>query len=329
MKRKAFITGAAGFLGLNLIEELMKENWEITAFHFPSADLNYLKRFGVKMIGGNILDYAVLKEAIPEKTDALFHVAANTSAWSRNDKQQYKDNVEGTQNVISAALEKNVSRFIYTSSISAYGYHPGKTITESTESNALTCGMGYNRTKFLAENLVKKVSGNGLNAVILNPCNILGPYDRNNWARQFILPIFSGRLRAVPPGKAMWCSVKEIARAHIAAVDKGKPGENYLLGGTEARFIDIVNEIERQLGKPETRKVQSKAFLRILVPLMAAKSFFDGKEPILTREKYNRAAAVIRCDYSKAVRELNYQTAGLQEMVGDSILWLKSESFLG
>jgi len=258
----------------------------------------------------------------------VFHLAANTSAWAKNNARQYIDNVDGTRNMVNAALQKNVGRFIYTSSISAFGYHPDKCINEQTVSNALTCGMQYNRTKFLAENIVKDAVKKGLNAVILNPCNIIGPYDTNNWTRQFIRPIYKGQLPAVPPGKAMWCHVKDIVDAHISAVDKGVPGEKYLLGGTEANFVDIVNEIERLLGKAETHRVQPAWLLKLLVGVLFLKSKIDGKEPILTPEKYNRAVAYIRCDYSKASAVLGYRTSPLSVMLKDSFTWLKSENLL-
>ncbi len=328
MQRTAFVTGATGFLGLNLVRELSQQNWSIVALHLPSDNLHYLSKYAETMVAGNLSDADLLDRAIPEGADAVFHLAANTSAWSRNNAQQYLDNVDGTRNVVNAAMKKHVRRFIYTSSISAFGHHPHECINEQTVSNAPTCGMQYHRTKFLAESIVKDAVGRGLSAVILNPCNIIGPYDTNNWARQFIRPIYSGRLLAAPPGKAMWCYVKDVVDAHISAVDKGIPGENYLLGGTEARFIDVINEVERLLGKPETHQVQPAWLLRLMVGVFFLKSKIDGKEPVLTPEKYNRAVSHIRCDYSKATDVLGYHTSPLSVMIKDSVAWLQSEDLL-
>lgn len=328
MQKTAFVTGATGFLGRNLVQELSEQNWKIIALHLPSDTLNDLSKYAETMIGGNLNDADLLCRAIPEDTDVVFHLAANTSAWARNNAQQYSDNVEGTRNMVNAALEKKARRFIYTSSISAFGHHPRECINEQTVSNALTCGMQYHRTKFLAENTVKDAVKHGLNAVILNPCNIIGPHDINNWTRQFIRPIYNGRLLAAPPGKAMWCHVKDVVDAHISAVDKGVPGENYLLGGTEARFIDVINEVERLLGKPETRRVQPAWLLRLMVGVFFLKSKIDGKEPMLTPEKYSRAVAYIRCDYSKASAVLDYRTSPLHVMISDTLTWLKSENLL-
>jgi nucleoside-diphosphate-sugar epimerase len=328
MMRTAFVSGATGFVGLNLIEELLKRGWRIIALHVPSADLKFLSKFEVEKVCGNINDYQFLSDAIPYGVDAVFHLAANTSAWAKNNKQQYLDNVIGTQNMVNASLLKKVKRFVYTSSISAFGYHPNTTIDEHTESNALLCKMNYNITKFQAESIVKEAVKKGLNAVILNPCNIIGPYDTNNWTRQFIRPIYNNKLPAIPPGKAMWCHVKDVVDAHINAIDRGSVGENYLLGGTEARFIDVVNEIEKLLRKKESRFVQPKWVMKILVFVLFLKSKIDGKEPMLTKEKYNRAVGYIRCNYDKAVKTLDYKTSSLSAMIKDSYDWLKSENLL-
>ncbi|MBN2006686.1 MAG: NAD-dependent epimerase/dehydratase family protein [Anaerolineae bacterium] len=328
MQRTVFVTGATGFLGLNLVQELSRQNWRIIALHLPSDNLNYLSKYAGTMVAGNLSDADLLCRAIPENVDAVFHLAANTSAWSRNNARQYLDNVDGTRNVVNAALERHARRFIYTSSISAFGHHPHECVTEQTVSNALTCGMQYHRTKFLAEGIVKEAVDRGLSAVILNPCNIIGPYDTNNWTRQFIRPIYRGQLLAAPPGKAMWCHVKDIVDAHISAVDKGVPGENYLLGGTEARFLDVINEVERLLGKPLTHRVQPAWLLRLMVGVFFLKSLVDGKEPMLTPEKYNRAVSYIRCDYSKATSVLGYRTSPLRVMIADSVAWLQREALL-
>jgi dihydroflavonol-4-reductase len=328
MPKTAFVTGATGFIGLNLIGELTKQNWKVIAYDLPSADLTYLNQYEATLVRGNLSNADLLRRAIPEGADAVFHLAGNTSAWAKNNARQYIDNVDGARNMVNAALEKKVKRFVYTSSISAYGHHPHDCINEQTVSNALTCGMQYHKTKFLAENIIKDAVKKGLNGVILNPCNIIGPYDTNNWTRQFIMPICNGRLMGVPPGKAMWCHVKDIVDAHISAVDNGEPGENYLLGGIDARFLDVVNEIERLLGKTETRRVQPAWLLKLMVGVLFLKSKIDGREPLLTPEKYNRAVAHIHCDFSKATAVLEFRTSPLSVMIKDALTWLKTQNIL-
>ena len=326
MKRTAFITGSTGFLGLNLLEELSKRNWEIVALQYKYADLVDLAEFGAKSVTGDINDYDSLVNVLPDKTDVVFHVAGNTSMWSKNNEQQYRDNVLGTQNVVNAALAKKAKKFIFTSSISSYGYH-GKKIDEHEESNALSCGMNYNKTKYQAEQVVKEAVKKGLNAIILNPCNIIGPYDLSGWAN-LIRTVHDDKLKGIPPGSAMFCHVRDVVDAHINAVDKGAVGENYLLGGVEASFMEVFNEIEKLLGKKQTTITSSKFKLKLAMYILMLKSKLDGKEPLITPEKYTRIVGRVACKYDKAVKHLDYKTSSIRTMVNDSYEWLKVNNIL-
>ncbi|MBI9077896.1 MAG: SDR family oxidoreductase [Desulfatibacillum sp.] len=324
--KRAFVTGATGFLGLNLIEQLQPLAWEVTAFHLPEEDLRYLSRYPVDMVGGNILDYPSLLNAMPESVDAVFHLAGDTSMWSKHAERQYAVNVTGTANVCRAAMVRNAGRFIHTSSSSAYGYHSVR-LNERTPSNALDCGMNYNRTKYLAEQEVKKAVDRGLFAVLLNPCNIIGPYDPGNWS-QLIKNVHNNKLPGFPPGTGTFAHVRDIANAHIAAVDKGRKGENYLLGGVEASFKEVIGEIMQVTGKQLPLKEISARKLQIAWALSSLKSFFTRQEPMLTYPKYKRLVGNLICDNSKASRELGFKTTTIREMVTDSYHWLEQENLL-
>jgi nucleoside-diphosphate-sugar epimerase len=329
MKRHAFVTGATGFLGRNLIEELVREDWDITALCLPTDKIEWLNRLGATIATGNITDRESLVEAMPDFPDAVFHAAANTSSWSAHDAQQYQDNVVGTGHMLDVALQKGAKRFVYTSSISSYGYQPGCRLDERTPSNAMTCGhYNYGKTKYQAEQLVKAAVQRGLSTVILNPVNILGPYDVNNWTKQLIRPVFEGKMRIVPPGKAMWCYVKDAVAAHIAAVNHGAAGENYLLGGDEASFKEVINEIERQMSKPLSTRVTPKAVLWFAMMGSDLKSKVDGKEPSLTVERYKRAVAHISCNFDKATRDLGFKVTPLRVTLQATIRWLTDEHLL-
>jgi len=324
--KKAFVTGATGFLGLNLVERLLLQNWEITALHLPGEDLKNLSRFDVTPVAGNILDVASLQKAIPEKPDAVFHLAGDISMWHKNDDRQYKINVLGTANMCRAALEKNAVRFIHTSSSSAFGYH-GCELTETTISNALGCKMSYNQTKYLAEQEVQKSVGAGLVAVILNPCNIIGPYDPGNWS-QLIKNVCQGKLPGYPPGLGTFAHARDIADAHIAAVEKGRNGENYLLGGVRASFKEVIYQIVEITQVNLDLKKISKQKLKMMLYLGMVKSFFDGREPLLTYPKYMRLTGKLTCDDTKAQRELGFKTTSIHQMLTDCYGWMKQEQII-
>ncbi len=327
-ERSAFVTGAAGFLGRHLVEGLCREGWQVTAFCLPTDTVDVLQPVA-DVVFGDVTDAGSVRAAMPEGLDAIFHVAGDTSTWSRHAARQHTVNVIGTTNVIEAALQRSAARLIYTSSISAYGYQPGVRISESTPSNVMTKGDNYGRTKFHAEERIRRAaSDRGLSAVILNPVNILGPYDRTNWSRQLILPIAQGRLRAVPPGVATWAYVDDIVAAHIAAVEHGRPSENYVLGGVEASFKEVVNEIERILGKPLSQRTTPRAALRLALWAALAKSRINGREPALTPERYRRAVGRLLCNDEKARRELGYARTDLGMTLTETIDWLRQQQQL-
>src|ERR1700722_8171864 len=150
--RAAFVTGGTGFVGLNLVKELMIRGWDVTALHRPSSDLKLLKRFRPKLAVGELSDPASLAAAIPPGPDSIFHVAGNTNMWRGGNAQQTRDNVDGTRNVVEAALAKRVRRLGVTSSISAYGPVDGE-ITEATPSRAANASVNYQKTKWQAQGM--------------------------------------------------------------------------------------------------------------------------------------------------------------------------------
>lgn len=324
--KTAFVTGATGFLGLNLIEQLVADDWHVTALHLPSDDLKYLLRYPVDAVAGNVMDVGSLQAVIPSGVDAVFHLAGDTSMWRKQAERQYKVNVCGTINMCRAAKEKQAACFVFTSSSSAFGYHDER-LTESTQSNALTCGMNYNRTKYLSEQEVKKAAAAGLNAVILNPCNIIGPYDPGNWS-QLIINASKGNLPGIPPGLGTFAHVKDIAQAHITAAQKGRSGQNYLLGGVEASFREVIGQIMKVTGRDLPLKELSPGKLRLAWYLSEVKSWFNGQEPMLTFPKYKRLIGRLTCDDSKARRELDFKTTSIAAMVADCHEWLVTEKIL-
>ncbi len=327
MMRSAFITGSTGFLGLNLMEDLSLGEWEIHALHLPGEDLHFLAPFHAHTVAGNILDYPSLRKAIPEKIDVIFHIAGDTSMWNKNNDRQYSINVIGTRNVVRAAIEKKAGRLIHTSSVSAYGYHPKKIISEKTISNALACGMNYNITKYQAEQEIRQGIARGLDAVMVNPCNIIGPYDRANWS-QIIKSIHHGKLQGIPPGTGTFAHVRDIARAHIAAFEQGGTGENYILGGTVASFKEVFQEIEKILGKEPSTKMLTTTKLKLAMYLFQMKSLMDHQEPTVTPAKFKRLVGALICDDSKARQQLNFATVPLRQMLTDSYDWLVRENLL-
>lgn len=323
MARTAFVTGATGFVGLNLVQRLMAEGWDVTALNRPSSDLTFLNRFAPRLAVGSITDQASLLAAIPQGTDTLFHVAGNTSMWRKLDAEQTRDNVDGTRNVVEAAKAKGVRRLIVTSSISAYGPVSGE-VTEATPSLADKSSVNYERTKWQAQEIARAAIGDGLEVVIMQPGAIMGPYDIGTWSRMFLM-VRDGKLPGVPPAKLSFAHVREIVGAHIAAADKGENGGQYLLAGENSTMLQLVTEIGLLLGKSTPKKPLPLGLMRVAATLGGLVSAVTGKEPSITAEMVEAFSHPMTTRSEKAQRDLGYKVVPLKEMVKDCYDWMVVE----
>lgn len=324
--KTAFVTGATGFVGLNLVEALVAEGWGVTALHRSSSDITELARFPVERAAGDVTDRAAVERAMPPEVDAVFHVAADLNMWSRRNAAQTATNVDGTRNVVEAALARRARRLVLTSSISAFGRQPGP-ISEDTPSSAPDSRVNYERTKWLAEQEVRKGIERGLQAVIVNPCAVLGPRDRHGWAQMFFL-IRDGKARLLPPGTAVFNHVREVAKAHVAAAVRGRSGENYILTGDTAPFADMMRAMAGIMGVKLTAPVAPAPVMRLMGCLGGAVAAITGKPPEISPEMAALMCMHLACDTDKAERELGYRPVPLATCIEDSYRWLREARLL-
>lgn len=322
MARTAFVTGGTGFVGLNLVQRLMADGWDVTVLVRPTSDLAFLNRFAPKLATGAITDRASLDAALPAGTDTVFHVAGNTNMWRGGNALQTRDNVEGTRNMVEAALAKGVRRMVVTSSISAYGPVEG-TIDETTPSRARESTVNYERTKYEAQEIARAATTRGLEVVIMQPGAIMGPYDIGTWSRLFGA-VRDGKLPVVPPSGLTFAHVREVVGAHIAAADRGENGGQYLLGGENRRMLELVQEIGRLLGRKVPGKEAPVGMLRVFAGLGDVASRFTGKPPLITPEMV-AAFGDTKITSAKAQRDLGYKVVPLETMVRDCYDWMVAE----
>jgi nucleoside-diphosphate-sugar epimerase len=318
--RRAFVTGGSGFVGSNLISELVRGGWKVSALHRAEAQAAPLSALGAVPVRGDITVPDSILAAMPDALDAVFHVAGDTSLWSRRNAQQDAININGTRAVIDAALARGAQHFVHTSTCSAYG-RTGKALIEDTVSVASYSTVNYERSKWKAECEVRRGVLAGLNAVIINPFAILGPGDRHGWARLFV-QIRNGEFKMAPPGFLTVNHVREVVRAHIAAVDHGKCGENYLLGGAEISLASLAAVMANAMDMDIHPRIAPVALLRIVAAMGSLTSALTGKEPALTPEAVALLSADMRCASDKADRELGYRRIPVQECVDDAYRWL-------
>jgi len=327
LAKTAFVTGATGFVGLNLIEELLDQNWQVIAMHRAGSDLSHLTALrGVERVVGDVIDKNSLKGLIPRQVDCVFHTAGNTSLWARSHVEQLKVNVKGTRHVLRAALDAHARRFVHTSSIVAYGLHGG-TITEETPTRGNASPINYVRSKALAEREVRKAANQGLKTVLINPAHMVGPYDTSNWSRMFRL-VQKGRLPAVPAGGGSFAHVREVARSMIAAAERGRIGQNYLLGGAQLSYLGLVKQISQMLGVRRRVLVAPARVLDAYARVEEWVAPLFGREPDITRDAVALLSENFYCSSKKAETELGYKPQSAEKMLTDCYRWLRAQKLM-
>lgn len=327
-QRTAVVTGATGFLGLNLVEQLVDQGWRVIALRRATLRHDDLNRFACEQAIGDILDEESIEAAIPLGCDAVFHTAANTSVWRRQEALQSRVNVDGTAHVVEAVQRRGARRLIHVSTWNVYDWSTG-VVSEQTPKTGGQSWIPYVRSKYEAEQVVlDAVHHHGLDAVIVNPAHIVGRYDRQNWA-QLIMMAATGTLPGVPSGAGCFAHGAAVAKAMIAAVDKGRCGENYLLGGPEATFLEFVQAVARLARQP---KMPKRPIPTVLMHAMARVEQFltwmSGKPPQITPEAVAMVSGRARIESTRARDELGFDPPPLEVAIGDAYDWMLREKMV-
>ena len=306
--KTAFVTGASGFIGVNLVKQLGEAGWSVIAMHRETSDLTYLRQFPATRVVGDIGDREFLVSAIPEGVDAVFHVAGNVSFDSAGDEAQTHANVAGTRAAVEAAKAKNAGRFIHTSTGAVFGLHDGVPIDETAPSNADEIGVNYCSTKKAAEDTVLEAAAGGLDAVCVNPGNVVGPYDRVIWG-PFVQAIASGAMTTVGIGGGAFCHVDEVAKAHITACERGRRGERYILAGANEKYATVASIAAELVG--------------VEAPAVTSEPNPDASSEM---QYVANRTQIMLCD--KAVRELGFKPVPIRSMLEDLCGWMREEGLL-
>lgn len=244
--KKAYITGATGCVGQNLLRQLIDSGWEVTALHRRASNVARLRHYPIKLQEIDFRDLDSVLSATATPADAIFHVAANLSHHPHEAHEQWQDNVLGTRYLVQASLQNGIRRFIHTSTAATdpYSWMDNKFAEKYIK-------PGYVRTKYQSELEIFKGVSQGLDAMILKPWIVLGPYDYNNYRKIFDI-MKNGWFKPIFPGSIVFCHAEDVARGHIQAFEKGSSGEIYVLDGIHASWADLARRICRHYGVSET-----------------------------------------------------------------------------
>lgn len=322
---KAFVTGSTGFLGLTLIKLLLKNNWEVTAFHRKNSNLTELKKLDVTFAMGDVTNLDSLNKSIPQNIDCIFHTAGSVGFMSPGfHKEQYDTNVIGAKNVVTAARNKNANRIIYTSTVLTYDYSKGR-VDETSQFVGHKSKINYIRTKALGDLEMEAGLNNGLDIVFLHPGAIFGAHDTSTWSTMFKEIDKGLNIPGGPPGKATCAHMIKVAEAHMNAFEKGKKGEHYLLGGTDSSLTNIITQIGKILNLPAPKKPMSKLLFQVVGYISYGFSTVFRFETFFNPDLINILCKDVMCDSQKAIRELNYNPSTLDEMLQDCYQWMLKE----
>lgn len=325
---KALVTGATGFLGTNLVHELVRQGWEVRAFGLPGSTTRYIEDLPVEIMLGDVRIYDDVDKAV-DGMDAVFHVAGDTSFWKRLFVRQREVNVDGPKNVARACLARGVKRMIHTSTVDALGYNPDGLADETWDAyNYAGTGYNYADTKREGEKAVLGFVDEGLDVVVINPGSMIGPFDHTLQFGRLFGDIRDGKVPAIPPGGAPWAHVQEVAKAHIQAFHRGRKGERYIAGGINETYKTVFTLIAETMGVKPPRFVMPYWMTVAYGYIMEFISEFTNKPPDLNPGQARYMSVFPKYDSSKAVRELGFKLRPIEEMVKDAFNWYKENGFL-
>lgn len=327
---RAFVTGGTGFVGANLVQALNERGIAARVLLRSTSSQEALAGLSYETAAGDILDDQRSLAQAMEGCEWVFHVAAVADYWRQKTERLYRVNVEGTRNLLGAAHAAGVRRFVFTSSLAALGVpqSPGELLDESHQFNLPPASFPYGHSKALAEREVQAAVREGLEAVIINPSIVLGPRDINQISGSLIVQAAKGRLRFVAPGGANFVDVADVARGHIAAAEKGRPGERYILGAhnlTHREASTIICEVVGQ--KPPRLPLPGWLLPLAAMGVRAARALVGNAIPA-DENQVRLMAAFIYADSGKAREELSLSQTPFRTTVQRTYDWYNQHGYL-
>jgi len=317
------ITGAAGHLGNVLVRELLLKNEKVRALILPGEDTSSLEGLDVEMMEGDILNKKDINRAC-EGVDFVYHMAALVAITQDKEHLLRRVNVEGTRNVIEAVLNNGVKRMIYTSSIHALERPPeGVTINEQLHFDPQNPSGAYDRTKAEASLAVlDAIKNQGLDAVIVCPTGVIGPFDfKRSEMGEVILSWMKRKPSISMQGRFDFVDVRDVAKGHILAKEKGISGETYLISGEHVEISSVRQWVQSVVGI-KTHEIKFSAPIAYLVaPLAEIYYRITKTRPKFTRYSVETLQSNSKISSAKAQKELGYQHRNFMETIKDTVQW--------
>lgn len=324
------VTGANGFVGAAIVRALLAQNKDVKALVRAGGDHRNLTGLPIEIRTGDITDVESLRRAL-SGCRFVIHAAADYRLWTHNPAAMYRTNVEGSRNVVGVAAELGIERLVYTSSVAALGTHADGSPADEDSPVSLADMVGhYKRSKFLAEQAVRETAiAREIPIVIVNPSTPIGPGDiKPTPTGRVIVDAATGRIPAYVDTGLNVVHVDDVAQGHLLALERGREGERYILGGEDLSLREILALVAAQTGRaaPTLRLPRWPLFPMALLAESVAR--VTKREPRLSLDGLRMSAKHMYFSSRKAENELGYRARPADAAIRDAVAWFRSHDYI-
>jgi dihydroflavonol-4-reductase len=326
---QTLLTGATGFVGSAVARSLVRAGFPVRVLVRTGSARFHLGDLDLQFTEGDLRDADSVVRAA-RGTRYVFHVAADYRLWARDPREIYTANVDGTRNVMQAALRAGVERVVYTSSVATLGLRPDGAPADESIPLSEAQGIGaYKRSKIAAERLVEAmIASDGLPAVIVNPSTPVGPRDvKPTPTGRIVIEAARGRIPGFVDTGLNLVHVDDVADGHLAALEHGIVGERYILGGANVTFADMLADIARLVGRHPPRLRIPRAAIMPVAYAAEALARLTGREPFATVDGVRMAKYRMFFTAAKAERDLGYRPRPYVAALEDAVQWFRDNGY--
>jgi dihydroflavonol-4-reductase len=323
--KPTLVTGATGFVGWHVARRLLERGERVRALVRDPAKLRELD--GIEGVQGDLRDPASIDRAV-EGCGVVYHVAADYRLWARDPEEMYRSNVEGTRNLFDAAKRRGIERVVYTSTVGCIGFPPKGIGDEQTPVGIEDMRGPYKRSKFLAEQVALEFAGSGFPVVIVNPTAPVGDHDfKPTPTGKIVVDFVRGAMPAFLDTGLNVVDVLDVAAGHLAACDRGRVGERYILGAENMTLQGIFGILARAVGRPAPKIRIPYAVAYAAGVVSTAWAGVTGKEPRAPLDGVKMARKTMWVRQDKAVRELGYAPGSAEGALKRAVEWFRANGY--
>jgi dihydroflavonol-4-reductase len=325
----AFLTGATGFVGSHVARALVAQGADLRLLVRSGSDLRNIQELQAERVVGDLRDAASLKKAVAG-CEVVFHVAADYRLWVRDPEQMYRSNVDGTKAILEAARENKVRRVVYTSSVATMGFQSNGHLANEDSPVFLANMIGpYKRSKFMAEEIAIQAGRSGMDVVVVNPTTPVGERDlKPTPTGRIVVDFLKKKFPAYVDTGLNLVDVAECARGHIAALEKGKTGQRYILGGENLTLKQILDKLAAITGLPSPKiRVPYAVALATGVVDQVFTGYIRRREPRATIDAVRMGRKKMFVSSGKAERDLGWRTLPVDGGLRRAVEWFQANGY--